>query len=472
MRQVRRSMRAVATLLLVTFVGVGVWLGYTVYVQGSRWTTDVNNPRMNTYKNKFVMGDITDRQDVVLASTDSDGVRHYNSDKTLRRAMSQTVGDQMSMSGTGVETFHAGSLLGYSGSIIDRTWQFITGAESRGDNIRLTVDSELTKYISSKFADGYKGAVVVLNYKTGEILSMVSKPDYDPENLTNRRSSTEETDSAYLNRCLQGQYTPGSIFKVVTLAAALDSIPNVTSHTFSCEGTHNFGNGKVTCHSGQTSHGQIDLLTAFVKSCNITFGGLAYEMGDKALVKTAKSMAFNDNFSFKDIVLYESSIPESISGADELAWTGAGQGLLQVTPMHMAMIAASVANDGVMLEPQLIGQVTGVGNIPRIRTAAGAYGRVMSSETAHYINNSMEQVVKSGTAKNAAIKGYTVCGKTGSAETSDDKSVPTDAWFIGYVRDDDHPYAISVVIERGGAGSDKASTLAARALEKAISLNL
>lgn len=195
-------------------------------------------------------------------------------------------------------------------------------------------------------------------------------------------------------------------------------------------------------------------------------------MGDQALIKRARAMGFDDNFHFRDIVLYESSIPENIAGVEELAWTGAGQGLLQVTPMHMAMIAGAVANDGVMMEPQLIAQVTGVGNIPRLRTPTGAYKSVMSSDMANQIGDAMINVVQSGTAKNAAIKGYSIAGKTGSAETSNDKSVPTDAWFIGYVNDADHPYAIAVVIERGGAGSDKSSSLAARALQKAIALNL
>jgi peptidoglycan glycosyltransferase len=310
-----------------------------------------------------------------------------------------------------------------------------------------------------------------MNYQTGEILAMVSKPDYDPSKLTTRQSGQDESGSGYLNRALQGQYPPGSTFKIVTLAATLDNLPSAVDRTYVCTGLKEFGNGKVTCY-GNAVHGEMSLLEAFEKSCNITFASLAVEMGDQALIRTAEKMGFNVNFSFRDLVLYESSIPDEIKDESELAWTGVGQGKLLVTPLHMAMITSAVANGGVMPSPQLIKQVTGVGNLPRLRTPTGAYGRVMTEGVAQFIGRYMQKVVEAGTAKKAAVKGYTVCGKTGSAETSDDKNVPTDAWFVGYLADPAHPYAIAVVVEKGGAGGDTAAPLAAKVLKKAISRNI
>ncbi len=471
MKQMRRAIQAVSAILVVAFLGLGGWLGYTVYSQGSRWTTSQLNSRLNVAKKTNAMGDVTDRNGLLLATTGEDRTRKYSANKTIRRAVSQTVGDAMGMSGTGVETFHAGTLLGISGSIIDRTWQVLSGNQARGDDIRLTIDAELCAYIAQQFPSKKQGAVVVMNYVTGEILAMVSKPDYDPAALSTRQSGADESGSGYLNRVLQGQYPPGSTFKIVTLASTLENLPGAVNRTYVCEGLKEFGRGKVTCYGGAV-HGKMSLLEAFEKSCNITFASLAAELGADRLIATARKMGFDDNFSFRDLVLYESSIPESITDAGELAWTGVGQGKLLVTPLHMAMITSAVANGGAMPTPQLVKQVTGVGGLPRLRTASGTYARVMTEDVAGTVGKYMAQVVKVGTAKKAAIKGYTVCGKTGSAETSDDKSVPTDAWFVGYVDDPGHPYAIAVVVEKGGAGGDVAAPLAAKALKKAISRSI
>ncbi len=469
MKSMRGAMRLVSVLLILAFLGTAGFLTFTVYSQGSRWTTTRFNTRLNTAKQRVAMGNITDRDGRLLATTDDDGQRRYAESKTLRRALSQTVGDQMSMSGSGVETFHAGTLLGISGSIIDRTWQFVTGTGARGDDVRLTVSAELTQAIAEQFPAKKHGAACVINYKTGEILAMVSFPNYDPQVLANRKADLDGEGSAYLNRCLQGQYTPGSVFKIVTLAAALEAIPGAANRQYVDSGPKMFGDSRVTCFGGAV-HGEMNLQNAFAQSCNVVFAGLAYEMGGPMLVKKAEQMAFNVNFHFKDVLMYQSKIPKDLTEVGDVAWTGVGQGKLLVTPMHMALIAGAVANGGVMREPQLIKQVTGVGNIPRLRTVSNTYGRIMSQETAAVVGQYMKKAVTSGTASASAIKGYTVCGKTGTAEVSNDKKVQTDAWDVGYVTDPGAPYAIAVVIEGGGTGGGAAAPLAQKALKKAIDL--
>ncbi|MEG0935125.1 MAG: penicillin-binding transpeptidase domain-containing protein [Clostridia bacterium] len=467
MKKIRNAIRVVSVLLVCAFAFVGCWMAYTTYTQRSRWLATPYNTRLNAARKTTGMGAITDRNGITLAKTLPDGTRAYAADERMRRAVSQTVGDQMSMSGTGVETFHAGTLLGMSGSIIDRTFQYVTGKNFQGDNLKLTVDAQLSAYISEQFPRGKEGAVALINYQTGEILAMVSKPDYDPVTLANRQADANFSGSGYLNRCLQGQYAPGSAFKVVTLAAALEAIPEMASRLFLCDGPRAFGPGQVTCYGGEI-HGEMSLWEAFSKSCNVTFASIANELGEAQLRATAEKMGFNDNFMFRDVVLYESSMPEKMADASELAWTGVGQGKLLVTPMHMAMIAGAVANGGIMREPQLVAQVSGVGNIPRLRAATGIYGQVMSPNVARLVGLAMQRTVEQGTATKARIKGYTVCGKTGTAETSDDKSVKTNAWFIGYIANEAHPYAIAVVVEQGGTGGAVAAPLAAKVFKQAI----
>lgn len=465
MRELRRNMRVVGVLFLCLFLGVGGWFGWTAYTQGTRWMSSGNNTRLNSARKNVTMGAITDRDGLTLAYTDVDGERCYAADADVRLALAQTVGDTLSMSGTGVETMHAGILLGFSGSIIDRTWQWLSGEETRGDDIRLTVDAELCTYIAEVFPDGYNGAVALINYQTGEILAMVSMPSYEPY----KAGSREVAESAYLNRCLQGRYAPGSVFKIVTLAAALENKTGVTQRTYICEGSRLYGDVAVTC-AGATEHGEMTLKQAFVKSCNVTFAALSYELGGTEMIRQSKAFGFNNNFTFQDVVLYESSYPEDIESIGELAWSGVGQARVLVTPLHMAMIAGCIGNGGVMMKPVLIDQITGSTGIPRLRASGGVYARPISASTARTIGEYMQATVESGTGSRAAIDGYTVCGKTGSAEISDDKSVETNAWFVGYIQEQEHPYAIAVVIEQGGSGGDRAARLAGKALKKAIEL--
>ncbi len=465
MKELKRNMCVIGVLMIAAFLFVGGWFAMTVYSQGSRWTITQYNSRLSSAKKKVAMGTITDRSGVILATNDASGNRVYAASGQVRRALSQTVGDQLSMSGTGVETFHSGTLLGMSGSVIDRAWQFLSGEETRGDDIRLTVDAGLSEYIAQNFPSGYEGAVAVINYQTGEILSMVSLPGYDPADVASRNVQ----ESAYLNRCLQGLYAPGSVFKIVTLASALENKTGVTSATHTCEGSRAFGSVVVTCAGGAV-HGEMNLAQAFARSCNITFAQIAYELGAPTLLKTAELCGFNDNFQFQDLMLYESSFPQDIGSVGELAWSGVGQARVLVTPLHMAMIAGGVANDGLMMEPRLIAQVTGASGVSKLRLSSGIYQRSMSGSTADIVADYMFAAVEAGTATRAAISGHRVCGKTGSAEVSDDKSVPTNAWFVGFIDEREHPYAVAVVIERGGSGGDKAAALGGKALKKAIEL--
>ena len=469
MKELRRNMRLIGILIIGAFSVLCIGYALTVYTQGSQWASTSYNSRSQS--SNSLRGDITDRNGVVLATTDEDGNRQYLKNEAARRALSQTVGDTRGMSGTGVETFHSSTLMDISTSLAGRITELISGSRHVGNSIQLTIDAQLQAYVSSIFPEGYDGAVCIINYKTGEILTMVSKPDYDPSAILNRKEAADEVeDTAYLNRCLQGLYTPGSVFKIVTLASALEHDPAVVSQQFTCSGIWEFGSSKVNC-AGNASHGQVGLKKAFAKSCNVTFGKLAYMLGEERLRSTAETFGFNENFKFGDFIIYNSKFPASMAGDADLVWSGVGQGTVLVTPLHMAMIAASVANDGVMMQPWLVKSTADAGGEQLTQGGAKAYKRIMSSEVAGTIASYMLEAVKTGTASKAAISGYNVCGKTGSAEISDDKSVQTNAWYVGFVYDEAHPYAISVVIEEAGAGGSQAAPIAAKALKKAIELN-
>ena len=461
MKELRRNMRLVGALVVIAFVALSGWFALTVFEQGSIWASSSRNTRLRATQTQ--RGDIVDRDGVVLASTSADGARNYLNNERARRALAATVGDDAGMSGTGVESYYSAQLLDISDSLPDRLAALFQGAERKGSTVELTIDARLTAAVAAAFPSGYRGAVCITNWSTGEVLAMVSLPTYDPSNPL----SQDVEDTAYMNRCLQGLYTPGSVFKIVTLAAALEHDAGVSGQSFSCAGKWEYEGGSIVC-AGHTAHGTISLQTAFARSCNVTFGKLAYQLGLDRLRETAEALGFNENFSLGDFTLYASRFPTQMGNYSDLVWSGIGQGTVLVTPMHMAMITAAVANDGAMIRPWLVRRIsTETGIITRSGGAKG-YRQVISADTARWIADAMQRAVEGGTAVRSKIEGCTVCGKTGSAETSDDKTVETNAWFTGFIRDAAHPYAVSVVIERGGAGGHLATELGAQALRAAI----
>ena len=458
MKELRQNMRLVGMLVVIAFIGLSAYLALTVFEQGSIWASSSYNTRLN--KSGAARGEITDRDGITLAST-ADGRRAYLDNTAARRALAVTIGDTAGMSGTGVEGYHSAELMNISDSLAERLSAVFNNRERKGSSIQLTIDAKLTAWISKNFPKGYRGAVCVTNYLTGEVLAMVSLPDYDPYDV----SAAEDT--AYLNRCLQGLYTPGSVFKIVTLAAALEHDPNVVSQQFMCTGEWEYEGGSIVC-AGHTAHGTVDLKTAFAKSCNVTFGKLAYQLGSERLLETAKKLGFNENFKLGDFAIYNSKFPEKAENISGLVWSGVGQATVLTTPMHMAMITSSVANGGRMVKPWLVKNITAGTGVVTKTGAPSQYRQVLSEDTAAFIQQCMKEAVEKGTATRAKISGLTVCGKTGSAETSDDKSVETNSWYTGYIADSRHPYAVAVVVEQGGAGSRLATETARKALEAAI----
>ena len=456
------------TIAAALFAVTIVYCCYSVYFYGGRWVANPYNPRISDQKQRVVMGTVTDRDGTVLAYSDETGTRRYNASEEVRRAVSQVVGDSGGKVATGVDTFHAQYLLGFKAGLLERLTDAFTGTTQRGDDVRLTISERLSRYISEQFPSGRRGAVVVLNYETNEILAMVSVPQFDPTDMDEALS--DEESGALINRATQGLYPPGSTFKIVTLAAALENLPDLDSFVYDCTGYAAVGSYAVT---DKSAHGTQSLSQAFSNSCNTAFAALAGELGYSLLGATAENLGFNQNFMFGDLIVYNSSYPIDNLSDEDLAWSAVGQGRVLATPMHIALIASAVANGGVMNEPRLVGRITTPQGGERKLHSRAAGWRVMSEATAQRIESELVRAVKSGTGTRAALEGgYTVAGKTGSAEVSDDKSVEADAWFVGYITNDSAPYAICVVVENGGSGGGVAAPLARRTLQKAINLGL
>ena len=404
---------------------------------------------------------------VVVATTDENGERIYQSNILSRSSMVHLLGDDEGNIANGVDSFQANYLLGFETSLTERVTAFLSGETRRGDNVTITADSRLCTEIVNIFRNtsnlkGKCGAVVVMNYRTGEVLALVSLPVYDPQNITDQvRNSSQHP---FWNRALQGTLPPGSTFKIITAAAALENLPDAETHVFTCTGATQVMDHVVHDYN-MDQHGDITLDKAFRVSCNNAFAQAALMMGDTALRRTAEAFGFNDNFLFRDLVVENSVYPTQNRNSVEIAWSGAGQSQVVATPMHMCMVAAAIANDGVMMEPRLLSLVESPTGKVRLRYSQKVYRTACSPEMAQIIDGYMKDVVKSGTGTRAQVSGLTIAGKTGSAEGSDNGMDVTHAWFVGYIDSDQYPYAISVLVENGGSGGSVAAPVARQVFE-------
>lgn len=292
-----------------------------------------------------------------------------------------------------------------------------------------------------------------MNYKTGEVLGMVSLPTFDPMSS----SAVSASSNAYWNRVTQNPYTPGSTFKLVTAAAQLRVNPSAQTMQVNCTGNLTV-DGQVIHDYGSASHGAIDLKTAFMRSCNNAFAQYALSMGDKALREAAESFGFNDNFLFRDLVVENSVYPTTSRSNFNIAMSGFGQSAITATPMHLCLLAAAVANKGVMMEPVLIDRVASPSGVTRYTRSSRVYRTAMTEGQAAILAEYMRAVVTSGTGTRAAVSGMIICGKTGSAETSLNGRAITNGLFIGFAQD--VPYALCVVVEDIDDGQGGGSTAA------------
>lgn len=465
MKKQRLQFKLLALLMFGLFLLLAVYGGYSVTVYGNRWFASARNPRVRAQKEVVIAGDILDRDGIVLATT-ADGERQYQDDPAARSAIVHLIGDEQGQVSNGVETFQTGYLYGFKTSFTELVSGMLSSSTRKGDNITLTVDSRLCTEIARSFAEnpksaGHYGAAVVMNYRTGEVIAMVSLPGFDPKNIT--EETLADPGRPFWNRATQSVYAPGSSFKILTTIAALDNVSDAATRAdIECTGGLTVMDQAIRDY-GSAKHGKITLKRAFTVSCNNAYALLALTIGDDKLRQTAESFGFNDNFLFRDLVVENSSYPTTNRNQFELATSGIGQSAITASPMHMCMVAAAIANDGVMMEPRLLLQVQSDAGQVRESFEPKVYRTATTPENAAVLTEYMLAVVKSGTGTRAAVDGLRICGKTGSAESSLDGKDVTHGWFVGFIDDEDFPYAAAVLVESiddGEGGGSVAAPIA------------
>jgi len=349
----------------------------------------------------------------------------------------------------------------------------LAGTPVPGNDVRLTIDSEIQKAAQKALGSG-RGACVVLDPKTGAVLAMAASPTYDPAKVDGTwESLSNDPAAALVNRATQSLYPPGSTFKVVTLTGAIGSGIADPKSTFAGPARIEIGGAPITNYGG-SGYGTVTLEKATASSINTVYAQLADKLGAERLVAQSERFGINEKAAF-ELPLTTSLMPDPAEMTQwETAWAGVGQPVgehtspagPQVTALQMALISAGIANQGVVMRPYVVDSITDRGGAVLSATTPRKWLTATDPTTAATVRDMMVLVVKSGSGTRAAISGVSVAGKTGTAEAG--KSVQTHAWFIAFAPADNPRVAIAIVLENAGVGGQVAAPAARPVLETAL----
>jgi peptidoglycan glycosyltransferase len=456
------SIRRTALALLLAFLALSGGLVYWQVLRSQSLDSATSNPRAAEASLTQPRGAILAANGAVLAQSiegpDGRFERRY-ADPSL----AQTIGYVSTRYGLdGLEGSYNDYLSGQLGNgPLDAIWADISREQSRGNDLVLTIDPALQRIAAQALGDR-PGAVVALDPSSGAIRAMVSAPTYDPNKLDDLGATLLKAgDQPLLNRATQGLYPPGSTYKTVTATAALDTGAVKPSDIYQCSGDGIVVKGfRIACTNAPPGETQWDFRTAFAYSINATFAQVALQLGPARFTDYSHRFGVGETIPF-DMDLAKSLVIQPGTSFDDvlLASSGFGQGQLAVTPLQMALVAATVANGGVEPSPYLVSQIRDTdGNVIEDRHP-GPRGPVMRPETAATMQQFMLAAVQEfGPA--AGLAGMDVAGKTGTAETG--TSAAPHAWFIGFAPSKSPKLAVAVIVEHGGAGSQAAGPIAAQ----------
>ena len=443
------SGRAIFPLILAIVLLAGtVLLCVRYFVKAGEWVTFSGSPHVYTGVN--LDGGVVYDRDGTLLLDSTDG-RTYSADAVTRTATMHLLGDRYGYIQAPLLGSFADDMIGF-----DKI-NGLYGAEGTEANAALTL-SAAAQTAAYQALGNYHGTVGVYNYKNGEILCAVTSPSYDPDNMPDVDADTSGAyDGVYVNRFFQAAYTPGSIFKIVTLAAAIETVPDWENLTFTCEGKTIIGGQEIICEG---VHGTITLKQALAHSCNVAFGELAGKVGTKALMEYAEKLGLSESFECDGIPVKAGTVDLKDADAGDLAWAGIGQYTDQVNALTFMRAMGRIAGGGTGAEPYLMAKITR-GEKTAYEAKTETSSRALKAETAakltEYLRNNVATMYGDW-----QFGGLNVCAKSGTAEH---EGKTADAMFAGFCVDENCPLAFVVFVENGGSGSAVAAPVAAKVLQ-------
>lgn len=414
---------------LVFFVG-------DYLLHAGQWAQATGSPHIYN-GNQLQKGIVADRNGVMLL--DYGQQRTYAEQSAVRKATLHWVGDRAGNIRPPLIPEYTLQLCGYNP---------LNGVYAYGDNsgtMQLTLSAEL-QTVAMEAMGSRRGVVAVMNYRTGEILCAVSTPTFDPDNVPDIAGDTSgKYDGVYLNRFIQSSYTPGSIFKIVTTAAALECVPDLDERTFYCGGELPMEGAKVVCTG---VHGTQTLEQALANSCNCAYAQITELVGREKLQHYVQRFGVTDRMDFDGFVTRTGNFDVSGQDRTSLCWSGIGQHKDLVNPCTFLRFVSAVASEGSGVKPYVVQSVS-FGSAITYQAHTAADTPIMSYQTARSLKEMMRNnvITKYG---DHHFPNLAVCAKSGTAEIGNGKS---NALFTGFVDSERYPLAFIVVIEEGGTGS-------------------
>lgn len=459
----RRNTETYLVIYLFVFLMLGV-MGNLVYFKQTQSETTINNSyntRQELLASQNIRGKIFSADREVLAQTIVDEQGNETRDYPFHELFAHVVG-YSTRGKTGVESLGNINLLTSNAFIGEKIQNEIDSSKNYGDSIITTLRVNLQK-IAYDSLGVYSGAIVVTEAKTGKVLAMVSKPDFDPNKIRQIWDDVinDKKSSILVNRASQGLYPPGSTFKIVTsLEYYRENGGDVSGYSYQCNGSYRNGEDKISCYHG-TKHGTVDFQKSFEKSCNSSYVNIGLTLNLKQFAQTAEQLYFNKELPTSLL----SNKSRYVLGADDEVYdvmqTAIGQGKTQITPLHMNMITQAIANGGQMCKPYVIDRVENYKGVLVKQYTRSVAGQVMSAEEAEFLKSLMTGVVERGTATKLSGLAYTAAGKTGSAEFNGVKE-DSHAWFTGFAPAEDPEICVTIIVEGAGSGGDYAVPIAKR----------
>lgn len=447
----RISIRAWALFLFVAVLLGGFGFFLTEYfASGSNWVVVSGSPHIYNGEN-IGCGVVVDRDNTLLVNLE-DG-RDYSNLEEIRRATVHWIGDRYGSISAPALSHYAKEMAGFD------YFNGIYNYGQTGGVAELTLSAKMQTAALETLGD-YKGTVAVYNYKTGELLCAVTTPTYDPDNVPDFSQDDPAYEGLYVNRFTQSAYTPGSIFKIVTLAAALEYDPEILNKTFVCRGSMQVGVDEIVCDDG--AHWEQSLKQAFCNSCNCAFAQIAMDLGGEVLQSYVEKFGITKPVSFDGITTTKGNFQSAGAESVNVAWSGVGQYLDLINPCAYLRFVGAVANDGKVTQPYLVDRVSVDGNTTH-KASIQAGEQIISAETAAILQEYMlnNVTVKYGTEN---FQGMIVGAKTGTAEVEGQKP---NAMLTGFVEDVEMPLAFLVCVEDAGYGKTVCIPIASKVLRVA-----
>lgn len=433
-------------LFLLIFLAMMGYYIFFLIVKSESFINSPYNSLQDLFSERVIRGDILSSDGHVLATTKVNSDKSESREYPQGRAFAHVVG--FSSNGkSGLENQANFSLLRSHAFFMEQIVNDIKGDKSQGDQVVTTLDYELQN-VAYEALGSYDGAVIIMEPATGKILCMVSKPTFNPNTIEQEWDDIISGNSSVLfNRATQGQYTPGSVFKIFpTLEYYHENGKNYVSYTYDCDGKFSYENKTIHC-AGKQKHNEESLKDSFANSCNSSYANIALELDCDNLSDLCDSLLFNTPLP----IAFESSISK-VDISNEMNYskkidTIIGQGTTLVSPLHMVLLASAIDQNGVLMHPYLIDHIQNYNGVLVSMNEPFEEQRLLDSSDAQLLKEFMQAVVEDGTAGKLSNQSYKAYGKTGTAQVSDSTGMEN-SWFVGFAAQDGYEdIAIAVVVE-------------------------